>query len=70
VAVRFIVDDDSRHEVYSDPHPGHTGCPALNIGAIGPRAERTTSTLSGGVCRFHDELHLGDARFQGAIYVQ
>jgi len=70
VVVTFSVPDDSRHEIYSSPHPGHTGCPVLNIGAIGPRTERTTSTLPAGDCQFHDELNLGDARFQGTIRVQ
>jgi hypothetical protein len=68
--VTFFSVDGSRHEIHSGPHPEHTGCPALNIGVIGPPSDKTTSTLQTGVCQFHDELNLGDARFQGTIRVQ
>jgi|RhiMethySRZTD1v2_1073278.scaffolds.fasta_scaffold00150_44 hypothetical protein len=68
--VVFYVVDDSRHEIHSGPHPEHTGCPALNIGAIGPNADRKTGTIRTGTCQFHDELNLGDPRFQGTIRVQ
>ena len=68
--VVFSVIDESSHEIYSGPHPAHTDCPALNIGALGPRAIKSSSELRTGVCEFHDDLNLDDPRFQGTIRVQ
>ncbi len=69
-SVIFYVVDGSRHEMYSGPHPEHTGCPALNIGAIGPPSDKRSGTLRAGVCQFHDDVSPDDARFQGTIHVQ
>lgn len=69
-SVVFYSFDDSRHEMFSDPHPAHTGCPALNVGAIEPRGDKVSGTLQTGVCQFHDDLNPGDERFHGTIRVQ
>jgi hypothetical protein len=69
-SVVFYAFDGSRHEIYSGPHPAHTGCPALNIGAVGPPADKTAGPLRTGVCQFHDDVSPDDARFQGTIRVE
>ena len=47
--------DTAPHEIYSDPHPGHTGCPGLNIGPIPRLSSRASPPLTTpGLCGFHD----------------
>lgn len=69
-SVVFYAFDDSRHEIYSGPHPEHTGCPALNLGALGPPGNKTAARLRSGICQFHDDLNPDDARFHGTIRVE
>jgi hypothetical protein len=69
-SVVFHTLDDTRHDIFSDPHPAHTGCPALNVGPIAPRADSVSGALRTGVCQFHDDQNVGDERFHGTIRVQ
>ena len=68
--VVFNAVDGTRHEIYSGPHPEHTACPVLNIGALGPPAKKNTKPFPTGVCQFHDDVSPDDARFHGTIQVK
>jgi len=59
------------HEMYSDPHPGHTGCPEINVGLIPPNADRASGPLNTpGVCNYHDETQPDNTKFHGTIRIQ
>lgn len=72
VTVEFVNQDSQVHDVRSNPHPGHTQCPELNVGAIQPgqRASILTPFSSGRSCGYHDETRPDDSRFQGSITVE
>lgn len=57
--VRFVNGDSAGHWPESDPHPGHTQCPELNVGApLGPGQSFVTPVLSGPkTCGWHDHLN-------------
>ena len=38
--VLFVNSHTAAHDVESDPHPGHTQCPAINIGLLAPGQSR------------------------------
>jgi len=63
--------DASPHEIYSDPHPGHTGCPELNIGPIPRLAQQASRPLTTpGLCGFHDDTLADPTPSRGSIRVQ
>ena len=69
--VNFSNQSGGNIEISSDPHPQHTECPALNIGAL--RSGQTAQTgafTSARTCRYHDHGRPGDERWQGSIVIQ
>ena len=69
--VNFANQSSSNIEVSSDPHPIHTDCPALNIGALRPGQTGQTGVLNTArVCSYHDHGRPGDTNLQGSIVIQ
>lgn len=67
--VQFVNEDGAAHEIRSNPHPGHSDCPELNVGVIaaGQRVSILTPLNSGRTCAYHDDTRPDDPRFQGTI---
>lgn len=68
--VNFSNQSGNNIEVSSDPHPIHTDCPALNVGAL--RANQTGQTgafTSARTCSYHDHGRPDDARWTGSIVI-
>jgi len=69
--VTFVNNDTVRHTMSSDPHPVHTDCPALNVGALGPGQSRASGTLNTArTCGFHDHDNPDSAGLKGTITIQ
>ena len=69
--VTFRNRDDVSHQVASDPHPDHTGCPELNGPPLAPGAT-FVATMPGEDrtgCSFHDDQRLDQQSFRGSISV-
>lgn len=68
--VVFTNEDGVAHDIRSDSHPDHSSCSEFNVGMIAPREQKTTTSLQTfGTCRYHDDLRLGDARFEGSAVI-
>ncbi len=68
--VNFSNQSSLAVEMSSDPHPIHTDCPALNIGAIRPGQTGQTGALNTArTCSYHDHGRPGDARWEGSIVI-
>jgi hypothetical protein len=69
--VEFVNQDSQVHDIRSDPHPGHTQCLELNLGAIAPgqRVAILSPFDPGRRCGYHDETRPDDPRFQGSIAI-
>jgi plastocyanin len=68
--VVFTNNDSAAHEIASNPHPGHTQCPELNLGALSPGESRTmTIAAHDQPCGFHDHMNPDNAAFHGTITV-
>jgi plastocyanin len=69
--VTFVNADSRSHEMLSDPHPVHTGCPEINeVGHLEPGQSRTTAVFREPVtCGFHDNRQDGVAALRGTIVV-
>ena len=70
--VTFVNNDSRAHDMASDPHPGHTDCPALNdVGFLSANQSRTSGNLNTPrTCRFHDHNRDTDTSLQGSIVIQ
>jgi hypothetical protein len=69
--VNFANQSSSNIEPSSDPHPIHTDCPALNIGALRPGETGQTGVLNTArTCSYHDHGRDQDERWQGSIVIQ
>jgi hypothetical protein len=69
--VNFANQSSNNIEISSNPHPIHTDCPALNIGAMGPGQTRQTGALNTArTCSYHDHGRPEDERWQGSIIVR
>ena len=69
--VNFANQSSSNIEISSDPHPIHTDCPPLNIGALRPGQTGQTGALNvGRTCTYHDHGRDQDERWQGSIVIQ
>jgi hypothetical protein len=69
--VNFTNQSGSIMEVHSDPHPIHTDCPPLNIGALRPGQTGQTGVLNvARTCGYHDHGRPDDTRWQGSIVIQ
>jgi plastocyanin len=69
--VTFVKEDTRSHEMMSDPHPLHTGCPEINqVGDLAPGQSRTTGTFGATRnCGFHDNRQDGVTALRGNIIV-
>ena len=69
--VLFVNEDTRSHEVMSDPHPLHTGCPEINqVADLGPGQSRQTGTFGATRnCGFHDNRQDGVTSLRGNIIV-
>ena len=69
--VLFVNEDTRSHEVMSDPHPVHTGCPEINqVADLGPGQSRQTGTFGATRnCGFHDNRQDGVTSLRGNIIV-
>lgn len=71
--IEFVNRDTVPHQVRSDPHPGHSDCPGLNLDAIAPGQSNVSSDLSACYTSsasgrgYHDETRPDDPRFQGRV---
>ncbi len=70
--VAFVNNDNSFHEMSSDPHPVHTDCPPMNqVGALAPgRTGVTGAFTTARTCGFHDHGEPTNANLQGAIVIR
>jgi len=71
-SVTFINNDNTPHEIASNPHPAHTDCPPINaLGTIAPGQTKLTNALTTArACGFHDHLADTNANLQGFITIQ
>jgi plastocyanin len=69
--VTFVNEDTRSHEMMSDPHPLHTGCPEINqIGDLAPGQSRTTGSFGATRnCGYHDNRQDGVAALRGNIII-
>ena len=70
--VTFVNRHSSPHDMTSDPHPTHTGCPEINqAGNVLPGQSRETAPLLvARRCGFHDHGEPDNPRLQGSITVR
>lgn len=55
--IRFVNQDDEPHQIVSDPHPSHSGCPELNGPVLEPGDSISFQMRNEPVvCGYHDEL--------------
>jgi plastocyanin len=71
-SVTFVNSHNVTHDMASDPHPVHTGCPSINaLGNMAPGQTKLTNSFAGaGTCRFHDHSDENNAALKGTIVVQ
>jgi plastocyanin len=70
--VTFINNDNTNHDMNSDPHPEHTQCTEINnVGFLNPGQSRQTSAMRAArTCGFHDHNQPSVSSLQGSIIVQ
>src|SRR5437762_12863764 len=70
--VTFVNQDNTAHEMNSDPHPEHTDCPEINqVGHLEISQSRQTGNLNTlRRCGFHDHLRDTVAALRGSITIQ
>jgi len=69
--VAFVNKDSHEHLMFSNPHPVHTDCRAVNaVGKLLPGQTRNTGNFeSVRACGFHDHGDAGNAALHGSITV-
>ena len=67
-SVMFVNNHSGDHQMASDPHPNHTDCPAITLGAGQSRATNALSTAR--TCGVHDHLNDTNNNLRGNIIVQ
>ena len=70
--VLFVNNDSREHQMFSDPHPEHTDCPAFDqVGSLGAGPRRTTGNLNvARTCNFHDHLHFEETSLRGSVIIR
>ncbi len=69
--VTFANNDNTPHDMDSDPHPVHTDCPEINVGFITAGQSRQTQNLNTArVCGYHDHNQPTNVSLQGTIRIQ
>jgi plastocyanin len=69
--VTFTNDDTVAHQVASDPHPAHSGCPELNSPVLQPgqRYQAAMGSTNRLTCGYHDEERLDVSGFRATVAV-
>ena len=64
--------DNTFHDMESNPHPEHTDCPEINsVGFLSPGQSRQTGNLNTArTCGFHDHDNPNNTAVQGSIVIQ
>jgi hypothetical protein len=66
--ITFVNQDTRAHEIRSDPHPAHTECALMNLGALaGGQSRETAKIVSGQGCGYHAEGDPASRAFQGFV---
>lgn len=69
--VLFVNNDTRGHDMASDPHPEHSDCPELNLGALMPGQSRETLNLVvAKTCGFHDHDNPDSASLKGRLIIR
>ena len=69
--VTFVNNDSIPHDMSSDPHPEHTGCPDITVGFIAANQSRQTNNLNAArTCTYHDHNQPTTTSLQGTIRIQ
>jgi plastocyanin len=71
--VTFVNNDNTSHNMTSDPHPEHTDCPEINqVGFLSAGQSRQSGNMTTNrtVCGFHDHDNPNAAGLQGTITIQ
>lgn len=70
-SVTIANNDSAGHNIQSDPHPTHTGCPPLNVGILSPGQSKTTAAFTAAAaCGFHDHDLPDDSRWKAQVTVR
>ena len=70
-SVTLVNNDSKTHEIDSNPHPSHTDCPSLNLGAVAAGQSKTSNAFtSASTCAYHDHLDPRNAAWQGQVTVR
>ena len=71
-SVTFVNSHNVTHDMASDPHPAHTGCPSINaLGNMPTGQTKLTNSFTGtGTCRFHDHSDPDNNSLKGTIVIQ
>ena len=69
--VLFVNNDSVVHDMASDLHPSHLGCPAMNdVGHLSPGQSRETGNfVTPETCTYHDHLDALNAALNGSIII-
>jgi plastocyanin len=71
--VTFINNDNTSHNMTSNPHPEHTDCPEINsVGVLSAGQTRQTGNMTTNrtICGFHDHDASTVVALQGSITIQ
>ena len=69
--VTIVNNHTATHNMNSDPHPEHTQCPALNVGALTSGQSRTSQNLTTArSCGMHDHDDPDNSLWKATITVQ
>ncbi|MCA1585920.1 MAG: hypothetical protein LC791_14510 [Acidobacteria bacterium] len=70
--VTFVNNDVRQHDIFSDPHPTHGSCPAIDqVGFIAQGQSKVSGNLTTvGSCTYHDHDLPNNTALQGTIRVQ
>jgi plastocyanin len=70
--VTFVNSDTRTHEMNSDPHPTHGGCPEIDaVGFLSPGQRKQTGNLNAvRNCGYHDHNQPTNSGLQGTISIQ
>lgn len=71
-SVTFVNNDDTSHDMTSNPHPIHTDCPQINaVGRLNPGQTKSTNAFpTARTCGFHDHDRPDTPSLQGRIIIQ
>lgn len=67
--VKFILIEESWHDMASGPHPLHTDYPPLNIGFLKTGESKIVTFPETGLHGFHDHINENNEKLQGTIMV-